>query len=270
MTGVFPDGRSAGYREAAADETVQGNRSWWDAEAPSYRALHGGHLRGRLVWGPEGLDEVDARLLGDPAGRTILELGAGNADCTSWLRRRGAEAVATDLSGQMLRLAPTPPPPRIECDARYLPFADNSFDIAFSSYGAVPFVADPEKLFAEVARVLRPGGRWVFSVTHPVRWAFPDDPGTGGLTVTRSYFDRTPYVETGPDGSVAYAEHHRTVGDRVRSLVAAGFIVLDLVEPEWPKQLQQSWGAWSPLRGRLLPGTMIFVCRLNESAPAPP
>ena len=30
---------------------------------------------------------------------------------------------------------------------------------------------------AEAARVLRPGGRWVFSVTHPIRWAFPDDPG---------------------------------------------------------------------------------------------
>ena len=35
----------------------------------------------------------------------------------------------------------------------------------------------------EVARVLRPGGRWVFSVTHPMRWAFPDDPGPEGLTV---------------------------------------------------------------------------------------
>src|SRR5690349_23010429 len=32
----------------------------------------------------------------------------------------------------------------------------------------------------EVARVLRPGGRWVFSVTHPVRWSFPDDPTEAG------------------------------------------------------------------------------------------
>ena len=29
----------------------------------------------------------------------------------------------------------------------------------------------------EVARVLRPGGRWVFAVNHPMRWIFPDDPG---------------------------------------------------------------------------------------------
>jgi len=44
----------------------------------------------------------------------------------------------------------------------------------------VPFVADPGRVMGEVARVLRPGGRWVFSVTHPVRWAFPDDPGEAG------------------------------------------------------------------------------------------
>jgi SAM-dependent methyltransferase len=163
----------------------------------------------------------------------------------------------------MLRLAPAPAPPRLVCDARHLPFADQSFDIAFSAYGAVPFISDPERLFAEVARVLRPGGRWVFSITHPVRWAFPDDPGPGGLQVTRSYFDQTPYVETGTDGTVVYAEHHRTLGDRVRTPVNAGFTLVDLVEPEWPATFEQPWGAWSPMRGRLIPGTAIFVCELT-------
>jgi SAM-dependent methyltransferase len=254
------DRRSAGYRPAGDQESVRGNRAWWDAEAQDYRAEHGGHLEGRLVWGPEGLDEARAGLLGELAGRSIVELGAGSADCTAWLRRAGARAVATDLSGAMLRLASSPAPPRLQCDARQLPFADASFDIAFSAYGAVPFIGDPERLFAEVARVLRPGGRWVFSVTHPIRWAFPDDPGPGGLQVSRSYFDRTPYVETGTDGAVAYAEHHRTLGDRIRSLVGAGFTVLDVVEPEWPADLEDPWGAWSPLRGRLIPGTAIFVC----------
>ena len=257
------DGRSAGYRPADAAESVRGNRSWWDAEAQDYRTEHAAHLAGRLVWGPEGLDEEQAGLLGEVAGRSIVELGAGAADCSDWLRQVGARAVATDLSGAMLRLAPSPAPPRIECDARHLPFADRSFDIAFSAYGAVPFIGDPELLFAEVARVLRPGGRWVFSITHPIRWAFPDDPGPGGLQVSRSYFDQTPYVETGSDGEVAYAEHHRTLGERLRSLVAAGFTVLDLVEPEWPQALERPWGAWSPLRGRLIPGTAIFVCQYH-------
>ena len=114
----------------------------------------------------------------------------------------------------------------------------------------------------EVARVLRPGGRWVFSTTHPLRWALPDDPGEAGLVVRSSYFDRTPYVEEGLDGAAVYVEHHRTLGDRVRELVAAGFVLDDLVEPEWPDDNDQVWGGWSPHRGRLVPGTAIFVSHL--------
>src|SRR3954454_959349 len=145
MTGAFrdpaddptghPDGRTAGYRPADPVESVRGNRTWWDAEAPAYRVEHAEHLAGRLVWGPEGLDEEQAGLLGEIAERWVVELGAGAADCTSWLRHCGGRAVATALSGGMLRLAPPPVPAGIQCDARRLPFADRTFDIAFSAYG---------------------------------------------------------------------------------------------------------------------------------------
>ena len=119
---------------------------------------------------------------------------------------------------------------------------------------------------AEVARVLRPGGRWVFAVTHPIRWAFPDDPGVGGLTATRSYFDRTPYVEIGESGAVLYAEYHRTLGDHVGELAAAGFVLDRLVEPEWPAGHDRTWGGWGPVRGARLPGTAIFVTHLGPPA----
>ena len=124
----------------------------------------------------------------------------------------------------------------------------------------MPFVADSAAVMAEVARVLRPGGRWVFSVTHPLRWSFPDDPGPAGLVARDSYWDRRPYVEQGPNGRATYVEHHRTIGDRVREITAAGLTLVDLVEPEWPADLTRTWGAWSPLRGRVVPGTAIFVC----------
>ena len=38
-------------------------------------------------------------------------------------------------------------------------------------------------------------------------------------------------------------------------------MLVDLVEPEWPESNPQVWGGWSPLRGRLLPGTAIFSTR---------
>ncbi len=152
--------------------------------------------------------------------------------------------------------------PAVQADAAALPFGAGTYDVVFAAYGALPFAPDDGALHREVARVLRPGGRWTFSVPHPVRWSFPDVPGPEGLTATHSYFDRRPYLERADDGSLAYAEFHRTLGDHVRSVVAAGLVLRDVVEPEWPAGHEQAWGGWSPLRGRLLPGTAIFVADL--------
>lgn len=259
-------------RDAAADETARANRRWWDDEAGDYYAEHGGFLGdAALVWGPEGWSEEDLRLLGPAgslAGILALEVGAGAAQGSRWLQGQGARVVASDLSAGMLRQGAAvdralggPPVPLVQADAVTLPFGDAAFDLVFTAYGAVPFVADSAALVAEAARVLRPGGRFVFSCTHPVRWAFPDDPGEFGLTAISSYFDRTPYVEADPSGRTTYVEHHRTLGDRVRDITAAGLRLLDLVEPEWPEDNSEEWGGWSPLRGRIIPGTAIFVCR---------
>jgi SAM-dependent methyltransferase len=259
----------AGFAPATAGDSARANRAWWDGAAADYLRDHETDLGGRLVWGPEGLDEARAHLLGDVAGRDVLEVGCGAGQCAAWLAGRGARVVAVDLSAGMLhRAEPVPPaaPGRralVQADVRELPVAPAAFDVAFSAYGALPFVADPGRVLAGVAAALRPGGRWVFSVTHPFRWSFPDDPGPRGLTVGFSYFDRTPYVEKAPDGRLTYAEHHRTVGDWVRLLVAAGFVLDDVVEPEWPDELERDWGGWSRLRGQQIPGTAVFVTHLG-------
>jgi len=249
-----------------ADQSVRANRSWWDHDAGAYLAEHGDFLgEVDFVWCPEGLREADAHLLGAVFGRRVLEVGAGAAMCSRWLATQGASPVALDLSGVMLRHAADAADrtgvrvPLVQADAQRLPFVDGSFDIACTAFGAVPFVADSAAVMREVARVLRPGGRWVFATTHPLRWVFPDDPGPAGLTARTPYFDRSPYVEVDEDGEPVYVEHHRTLGDRVRELVAAGFRLVDLVEPEWPPGHTREWGQWSPLRGALVPGTAIYV-----------
>ncbi|MFH8569768.1 class I SAM-dependent methyltransferase [Streptomyces sp. NPDC017993] len=267
-------------RHASDTESSRANRGWWDSNADEYQSEHGGFLGDdRFVWGPEGLDEAEAGLLGPAAelkGQRVLEIGAGAAQCSRWLAAQGAHPVALDLSHRQLqhalRIADGTPGEGdvelVEADAGALPFRDGSFDLACSAYGAIPFVADPVRVLSEVRRVLRPGGRFVFSVTHPIRWAFPDEPGPEGLSVAASYFDRVPYVEQDDTGRAVYVEHHRTLGDRVRDVVAAGFRLEDLVEPEWPEWNTQEWGGWSPLRGHLIPGTAIFVCVAGSRAPA--
>lgn len=270
-------------RAAEHTETVRANRSWWDAEAGAYYDEHGAFLGDRdFVWGPEGLREADAHLLGDIRGRRVLEIGAGAAQCSRYLAGLGAQVVASDVSAGMLRQGqllterllletagsdvPEWSVPLVQCDAAALPFGPATFDVVFTAYGAVPFVADSAAVMREAARVLRPGGRFVFSTTHPIRWALLDEPGSEGLVVVHSYFDRRPYVETDSDGEAMYVEHHRTLGDRVRELTAAGLRLVDLIEPEWPEDNEQTWGGWSPLRGALVPGTAIFVCEAAPSA----
>jgi ubiquinone/menaquinone biosynthesis C-methylase UbiE len=268
-----PDDAAAavGVGRRAADEraTVRANRGWWDSDADEYHREHGAFLgTADFVWCPENLREGDARLLGEVAGRRVLEVGAGSAMCSRWLVGQGARPVASDLSAGMLRHARRGVEstgidvPLVQADAQHLPFAEDSFDVAFTAFGAIAFVADSAAVMREVARVLRPGGRWVFATTHPIRWAFPDDPGPDGLCATMPYWDRTPYIEFAEDGTPTYVEHHRTLGDRVREIAEAGFVLRDLVEPEWPPGHTQEWGQWSPLRGAILPGTAIYVCEL--------
>jgi len=261
----------AGFASVPDDVGGTAARGWWDANAAEYLAEHGTFLGpADFCWCPEGLREGDARLLGDVSGRRVLEVGAGAAQCSRWLVGQGARVVATDVSSGMLeagrdldaRTGTTVP--MVQADGRVLPFADDSVDLAFTAFGALPFVPDPAAVHREVARVLRPGGLWVFAVTHPIRWAFPDDPSERGLTAIRSYFDRTPYVETGPAGTVEYAEYHRTLGDHVADLNAAGLHLERLVEPTWPEGHERTWGGWGPVRGRYLPGTVIFVCRAPQ------
>ncbi len=267
--GTFAETPSGGVgrRAVGAAESVRAGRSWWDANADDYQAEHGDFLGdARFVWGPEGLDEQETGLLGEVAGRRVLEVGAGAAQCSRSLLARGAFPVALDLSFRQLQharridLAHGTAVPTVQADAAALPFRDGTFDLAFSAYGALPFSPDGAGIMREVHRVLKPGGRWVFSLTHPVRWAFPDDPGENGLIATHSYFDTTPYVEQNAAGEATYVEHHRTLGMRVREVAGAGFRLVDLVEPEWPEDLAQVWGGWSPTRGRRIPGTAIFVC----------
>jgi SAM-dependent methyltransferase len=258
-------------RAISSSESAAASRSWWDQHADDYQHDHGEFLGdARWIWGPEGLDEADAGLLGTLADQQLLELGCGAASGARWAQQQGASVVGLDLSLRQLQHSR-----RIDdqlatdtvivcADSSALPFASGTFDVVGSAYGALPFVADVDGALREVARVLRPGGRWVFSVTHPIRWAFPDVPGSAGLTVNRSYFDRASYVEEDDEGQATYVEHHRTVGDWVTHNVRAGFIIEQLVEPEWPMDLSTEWGGWSRTRGMVIPGTLIVVCQKSR------
>jgi SAM-dependent methyltransferase len=261
---------SAERRAVDEHDSLVANRADWDAYADEYQSTHGEFLGDDgFLWGPEGVREDTVGALGDVTGRDVLELGCGAGQCSRWVQAHGGRAIGLDVSMRQLQhsrridLEHGTTVPTVCAGAAAIPLADRSFDVVFSAFGALQFVSDGEALVREIARVTRPGGRFAFSVTHPTRWMFLDDPGEGGLVASQSYWDRTPYVEVDDEtGATSYVEHHRTLGDWVRALTASGYRLLDLVEPEWPADHDRVWGGWSRTRGVLTPGTAIFVADL--------
>ena len=259
-------------RAVSEAESRRANGPDWDRYADEYQATHGGFLGDTgFVWGPEGLTEDEAGVLGDVRGRDVLEVGSGAGQCSRWVRVHGGTSYGVDLSARQLQHSQRLDEetgvvvPSVRGTATALPYADESFDVVFCSFGAMQFISDLDAAVSEVARVLRAGGRFAFSITHPTRWSFPDDPSEAGLTASSSYWDRTPYVEVDDEtGQVAYVEHHRTLGDWVSVLAGHGFRIVALVEPEWPEEHERVWGGWSRLRGRLTPGTALFAADLER------
>lgn len=93
-------------------------------------------------------------------GDVVLDLAAGTAVSTVELARSGAECVAADFSLGMLKAGSKRPVPKVAADALHLPFGDATFDAATISFG-LRNVADVDVAFAELFRVLKPGGRVV-------------------------------------------------------------------------------------------------------------
>ena len=262
---------SAERRPVGEEESRRANGPDWDRYADEYQATHGTFLGDAgFVWGPEGHTEDQLSVLGDVRDRDVLEVGSGACQCSRWVRTHGGRSYGLDLSHRQLqhsrRLddATGVAVPAVQATATDLPFADASFDIVFCSFGALQFVHDIDRAVAETARVLRSGGRFAFSITHPTRWMFPDDPTEAGLVASQDYWDRTPYVEVDDEtGLVSHVEHHRTLGDWVALLAGAGFRITALHEPKWPAGHDRVWGGWSQTRGLLTPGTAIFAADLH-------
>ena len=104
------------------------------------------------------------------------------------------------------------------------------FDLVTSRL-ALHYIADLGALLHGVRRTLRPGGRLVYSVEHPVITAFDnpgDDDAPSGHWTVDNYFVTGPRVTAWLGGEVI--KYHRTVEDHVAALLAAGFAVRNLRE----------------------------------------
>lgn len=132
-------------------------------EPPVYDRLAAGYERVMRPLERWGLGRLRAATLGElPAGARLLEVGAGTG-LNFPFYTAGATGVASELSGEMIERArlkaERPAGVRlVRARAEALPFADASFDAACATL-VFCSVASPRAAFAELRRVVRPGGR---------------------------------------------------------------------------------------------------------------
>jgi SAM-dependent methyltransferase len=136
----------------------------FDRVADRYDETRGGEERGRFLAG-----EINPFL---DRSRPALEIGIGTGLVALGLRELGHLVLGVDLSPPMAARAADRLGPVVAVgDAMRLPVADATLDQAYSVW-VLHLVGDQSAVLAEVARVLRPGGRYVVAPGHLAR---PDD-----------------------------------------------------------------------------------------------
>lgn len=240
---------------------TRANRDTWNAYARHYQAAAHPHLDGDVWWGPMIPPESRLRVLGDVAGRDVLEVGSGAGQAGLALAQQGARVACLDLSREQLAHGEALARERgltvrfVEGSAEDLSaFDDDSMDVVFSSF-AYGFVEDLDRAFHEAARVLRPGGVFAFSWSSPLQMSTHLTRGDH-VEFDRAYLDRSPHMETDEHGTVV--SFHRTYGDWHGALVRAGFIVTDILEPPATEPRNPWPDAFSVEKLRVVPGTTIW------------
>jgi SAM-dependent methyltransferase len=213
------------------------NRAAWDAASDEYQERHREFIRlPEPRWGMWQLPESELRILGDVAGKEVLEYGCGAAHWSVLLGRAGARPVGLDNSARQLEHARGLMDeagvdfPLVHASAGEAPFEDESFDVVFCDHGATTF-ADPDVTVPEVARLLRRGGLFAFSHTTPlalVCWNQQED--TIDRSLGRDYFGLRRVEWPGEP-----VEFNLPQGEWIELFRRHGFAIEDLVEVQPPE-----------------------------------
>jgi SAM-dependent methyltransferase len=217
-------------------EEIRANLASWEADSAEYQQRHAAQIGAwdqPLGWGTFSISEDEVHALGDVRGMEALEFGCGAAQFGIKVAMRGARVKGLDFSANQLAAAgPNMEAtgvrfPLVRADAERPPFADGSFDLVFCDHGVMAF-ADPLITVPEVARILRPGGWLVFSMSTPficVTW--PPIEGPPGRELLRPYHGMHAQTWGKDDGT---AEYQLPYGEWIRLFRANGLAVEDLIE----------------------------------------
>jgi SAM-dependent methyltransferase len=208
-----------------------------------------------------------------------LELGCGAGQNSIFLAKQGAQCTAIDISEKQLehgrRLTAAA---NVEVDFLCISIDDmgdlGSFDLIHSSY-ALPFAADPAKVIADAAALLKPDGTLLLTTGHPLyagEWLDIGD-GEDGVFLP-NYFQLEPDVRMSLDDKTMNAAHYWPISQVAEWMHAAGLVIERILEPApmpIPEMSEKEilatvpyesadWRTLYPQLARI-PVVVIFKCR---------
>jgi SAM-dependent methyltransferase len=139
-------------------------------EYATEKGLIGRRAAYRWAEGPDP-QELTFQAVAEVTPTRVVEVGPGPGELSEWIRATlGADVVAVDISPRMVELTRERGINATVGDVQELPFPDESFDCAVAAW-MLYHVPDVERGIAELARVLRPGGRLVAVTNGADHWS---------------------------------------------------------------------------------------------------
>lgn len=228
-------------------------RAIWDAKADFWDERMGeGNQFQRLLVGP-----ATERLLALREGERVLEIACGNGQMARRMAQLGANVVATDFSRRFVDLATARTREAGLADRVLFKQADATDETTLLALGEGRYAAvvcnmalmdmtEVEPLFRAVARLLAPGGRFVFTILHPcynsngIRMTLEEEDRGGELVETAAikvidYLHIPPGKGAGMPGEPApHWYFHRPLSVLLPLAFNAGLVMDGIEEPAFP------------------------------------
>jgi len=250
---------------------------YWDHISLNYKvAIH--ITTNDFHYGPLIPGDSKLKLLpNEIEGKKVLELGAGQAQNSIFLSKKGAKTWATDISEQQIRLGKEiAEKEKCEIDFSVMPMEEidklneKEFDLIHSSY-AINFSADIQKVFNLSYELLKENGEFIFSTAHPLfSGEFLTLDSDTGLFL-ENYFKIDADCRYDDKDNKLIESNFYTIEELSRFAYNAGFLIKQILEPqcidisnltteECIKQVPYYSNGWSEFHEQLraFPGVVIF------------
>ncbi|MBN1189779.1 MAG: methyltransferase domain-containing protein [Dehalococcoidales bacterium] len=266
------------------DTYLNANRELWDELTSIHERSEFYDIRGFKA-GRSTLKSIEINEVGDVRGKSLLHLQCHfSMDTLSWARL-GAKTTGVDYSTRAIDLACSLSRETgikadfILSDIYELPQKlAGQFDIVFTSYGILYWLADLKRWAEIIAHYLKPGGFFYIVEGHPFLCVFDNSEKADDFRVTCSYFHRPEPTRWEPEGD--YTDRNAAVihpsyewvyslGDVVNAIIGAGLMIEYLHEfplsaYRWSPFTERSEDGWWRVKGDKVP--LVFSLKAAKQA----